>query len=371
MEILNDEFYMNLALEMAARATGQTGVNPVVGCVVVKDGMIAGMGAHLERGTPHAEIHALQMAGPKAAGSTVYITLEPCSHYGKTPPCSERLIAEGVKRVVIAAEDPNPLVSGRGIEKLRAAGIQVDTGILREHAVKLNEPFTKFITTAKPYVTLKTASTLDGKIATNSGDSKWISNEAARARTHMLRHQHQAIMVGVSTVIADDPKLTTRLPVQALNPIRIVVDSELRIPLHSRMLNDEAAPVIILTTALAPPDKRSMLEERGVEVIPCGEGPQVDLPLAMTLLGKREISSILVEGGGRLNGSMLEARLVDRIVLFIAPKIAGGLKAPSNFMFSGVELMSDAVTLKNLEIEQVDDNVCVSGNPIWADTVST
>lgn len=362
---MNDEFYMSLALDLAERAQGQTGINPVVGCVVVKDGMLLGMGSHLERGTPHAEIHALQMARDKAAGSTVYITLEPCSHYGKTPPCSERLIAEGVKRVVIAAEDPNPLVAGKGIQMLLAAGIQVDIGILNERSHKLNEPYRKFITTGKPYVTLKTASTLDGKIATKTGDSKWISNEAARERVHTLRHRHQGIMVGVSTVIADDPHLTTRLSVEGLNPIRIVVDSKLSIPIDSKMLHDGAAPNIILTTGQGDMNKRIELEKLGVEVLTCGNSPRVDLQLAMILLGQREIGSILLEGGGTLNGSMLEERLVDRIVLFMAPKIVGGLGAPSSFMFSGVEQMSDALTLKDLEIEQLDDNLCIRGIPVY------
>lgn len=364
-DMMNDEFYMSLALEMAERAQGQTGINPVVGCVIVKDGMLAGMGTHLERGTPHAEIHALQMAGDKAAGSTVYVTLEPCSHYGRTPPCSERLIAERVKRVVIAAEDPNPLVAGKGIEMLRAAGIQVDIGILKDRALKLNASFIKFITTGRPFVTLKTASTLDGKIATKTGDSKWISNEVARERVHTLRHRHQAIMVGVSTVIKDDPLLTTRLPVDGLNPIRIVVDSRLNIPLKSKMLTDRNARTIILTTKNGDAGRREALQKMGIEVLTCGDGPRVDLNLAMTLLGQMEIGSILLEGGGTLNGSMLEEQLVDQIVLFMAPKIVGGLGAPSSFAFNGAEHMSEAITLRDLEIEQLNDNLCIRGIPVW------
>lgn len=364
-DMMNDEFYMSLALEMAERAQGQTGINPVVGCVIVKDGMLAGIGTHLERGTPHAEIHALQMAGDKAAGSTVYVTLEPCSHYGRTPPCSERLIAERVKRVVIAAEDPNPLVAGKGIEMLRAAGIQVDIGILKDRALKLNASFIKFISTGRPFVTLKTASTLDGKIATKTGDSKWISNEVARERVHTLRHRHQAIMVGVSTVIKDDPLLTTRLPVDGLNPIRIVVDSRLNIPLKSKMLTDRNARTIILTTKNGDAGRRETLQKMGIEILSCGDGPRVDLSLAMTLLGQMEIGSILLEGGGTLNGSMLEEQLVDQIVLFMAPKIVGGLGAPSSFAFNGAEHMSEAITLRDLEIEQLNDNLCIRGIPVW------
>lgn len=368
MEMINDEFYMSLALDLAERAMGQTGINPVVGCVIVKEGRLVGVGTHLARGTPHAEVHALNMAGKEAEGSTVYVTLEPCSHYGQTPPCAERLIAEGVKRVVVAAEDPNPLVAGRGITMLRSAGIQVESGVMKDRSIELNRAFSKYITTGLPYVTLKTASTLDGKIASKTGDSKWISNEAARESVHALRHRHQAIMVGVSTVIADDPLLTTRLTVEGLNPVRIVVDSKLRIPLESRLLQDSAAPVLVLTTEQGNEGnegKREALERLGAEVISSGEGPRVDLRQAMTLLGQKEIGSILLEGGGTLNGSMLEQQLVDRIVLFIAPKIVGGLGSPSNFTFSGVDQMKDAVVLGNMSVEQLEDNICITGTPVW------
>ncbi|KOR88694.1 bifunctional diaminohydroxyphosphoribosylaminopyrimidine deaminase/5-amino-6-(5-phosphoribosylamino)uracil reductase RibD [Paenibacillus solani] len=365
MDIVNDEFYMTLALDLAERAQGQTGTNPVVGCVIVKDGALAGVGTHLERGTPHAEVHALNMAGQKAAGSTVYVTLEPCSHYGATPPCSERLIAERVKRVVVACEDPNPLVAGTGIQMLRAAGIQVETGILRDRALRLNEAFIKYITSGHPFVTLKTASTLDGKIASKTGDSKWISNEESRELVHTLRHRHQGIMVGVSTVIADNPSLTTRLGVEGLHPIRIIVDSSLRIPPDSRVVTDGLAPTWILTTEKADATKRSRLEEQGIQVIPCGAGPRVDLKSAMAKLGQMGMSSILLEGGGTLNGSMLENKLVDRIIQFIAPKIVGGFDAPGNYMFSGYELMNQAIQLTKLEMERLDDNIYVTGIPVW------
>ncbi|MBU5345437.1 bifunctional diaminohydroxyphosphoribosylaminopyrimidine deaminase/5-amino-6-(5-phosphoribosylamino)uracil reductase RibD [Paenibacillus lautus] len=365
MDIVNDEFYMSLALDLAERAQGQTGINPVVGCVVVKDGALAGVGTHLERGAPHAEVHALNMAGSKAAGSTVYVTLEPCSHYGTTPPCSERLIAEGVQRVVVACEDPNPLVAGNGIQMLRAAGIRVETGVLKERALRLNETFIKFITTGQPFVTLKTASTLDGKIASKTGDSKWISNEESRELVHTLRHRHQGIMVGVSTVIADNPSLTTRLGVEGLHPVRIIVDSSLRIPLDSHVVTDGLAPTWILTTEQADEKKRSVLEEQGVQVIPCGPGPRVDLKAALVKLGQKGIASILLEGGGTLNGSMLEQKLVDRLIQFIAPKIVGGYDSPGNYMFSGYEQMNQAIQLTGLETERLGDNIYVTGIPVW------
>ncbi|WP_042196986.1 bifunctional diaminohydroxyphosphoribosylaminopyrimidine deaminase/5-amino-6-(5-phosphoribosylamino)uracil reductase RibD [Paenibacillus camerounensis] len=365
MDIMNDEFYMSLALDMAERAQGQTGINPVVGCVVVKDGAVIGLGTHLQRGTGHAEVHALNMAAGKAQGSTAYVTLEPCSHYGKTPPCSQRLIDEGVTRVVVACEDPNPQVAGRGFEMLREAGIDVEVGILRSRALRLNERFIKYILTKQPFVTLKSASTLDGKLATKTGDSKWISNGQAREIVHTLRHRHQGIMVGVGTVIADNPSLTTRLEVPGLHPVRIVIDSGLRTPLDANVVADGQAPTIIVATAAADPARRAALEAAGVTVVISGEGARVDLKDAMVKLGEMEISSILLEGGGTLNGAMLENGLVDRVVLFYAPKIVGGgSEAPGTFDFPGVALMKDAITLEGLEVEVLGDNVCISGTPV-------
>ncbi|MDF9840383.1 MULTISPECIES: bifunctional diaminohydroxyphosphoribosylaminopyrimidine deaminase/5-amino-6-(5-phosphoribosylamino)uracil reductase RibD [unclassified Paenibacillus] len=365
MNIMNDEFYMSLALDMAERAQGQTGINPVVGCVVVKDGAVIGLGTHLQRGTGHAEVHALNMAAGKAQGSTAYVTLEPCSHYGKTPPCSQRLIDEGVARVVVACEDPNPQVAGRGFEMLREAGIDVEVGLLRSRALRLNERFIKYILTKQPFVTLKSASTLDGKLATRTGDSKWISNAQAREIVHTLRHRHQGIMVGVGTVIADNPSLTTRLEVPGLHPVRIVIDSGLRTPLDANVVTGGEAPTIIVTTTAADPAKKAALEAAGVTVITCGDGPRVDLKAAMVKLGEMEIGSILLEGGGTLNGSMLQSGLVDRVVLFYAPKIVGGgAEAPGTFDFPGVALMKEAITLEGLEVEVLGDNVCISGTPV-------
>ncbi|WP_059052430.1 bifunctional diaminohydroxyphosphoribosylaminopyrimidine deaminase/5-amino-6-(5-phosphoribosylamino)uracil reductase RibD [Paenibacillus senegalimassiliensis] len=365
MKVIDDEYYMGLALDMAERALGQTGTNPVVGSVVVQSGALVGLGTHLQRGTPHAEVHALNMAGALAEGSTVYVTLEPCSHQGLTPPCAERLIREKVRRVVVACEDPNPLVAGKGIDLLRNHGIEVEVGVLRERAVRLNRRFIKHITTGLPYVTIKTASTLDGKIASRTGDSKWISGERSREIVHTMRHRHQAIMVGASTLIADDPQLTTRLSVPGLSPIRIIADSRLRIPETAAVLNDGKAPTWIITTSQAEQDKVARLVERGIEVILCGDGPQVDLRLAFTLLGQRGISSVLVEGGGQLNGSLVEEQLVDEIVLFFAPKLVGGREAAGSFTFDGFDLMQDAVSLRDIEVEQIGDNVCIRGIPVW------
>ncbi|MFB9277283.1 bifunctional diaminohydroxyphosphoribosylaminopyrimidine deaminase/5-amino-6-(5-phosphoribosylamino)uracil reductase RibD [Cohnella cellulosilytica] len=362
MEILNDEYYMRLALNMADGASGQTGVNPVVGCVVVKDGRIVGLGAHLKRGEGHAEVHALDMAGDQARGATAYVTLEPCSHYGRTPPCCERLIEEGVSRVVVAASDPNPLVAGRGIARLREAGIEVLTGVLESEAALQNEAFNKFILTGLPFVTLKTALSLDGRIATRTGHSRWITGAAAREAVHTLRHRHAGIMVGLQTVLADDPELTTRLDVPALHPTRIVVDSGLRLPLTARVLND-AAPTIVLTTVQADEDRAERLRERGAEVLRCGDGERVDLAAAMRELGRRDIGSVLLEGGGVLNGAMLQAGLVDKTMLIYAPIIVGGEGAPSAFSYVGPEEMSAALRLSRVSMQSFGDDWCVTGYP--------
>lgn len=362
--IIDDEFYMQLAIDMASRVIGQTSINPAVGCVIVKNGRVTGLGAHLRRGEGHAEVHALNMAKDEAQGATAYVTLEPCSHYGKTPPCSLRLIEAGVARVVIACTDPNPVVSGSGVKLLRDHGIEVITGVLEAKAKKLIEMFVKYITTRKPYVTMKTAQTLDGKIATHTGHSQWITNAKARELVHSMRHKHQAIMVGIGTVLADNPSLTTRLTVPGLHPIRVIVDSKLRLPLDAKVVADKSAPTWVLTTSQADPERMKQLEAHGVSVLLVNDGETVHLETAMSKLGEREIASILLEGGGHLNGSMLAAGLIDRVVLMMAPKIVGHPDAPSSFMLDGPEKMSDALQLEQLEVDTLDDNILIQGYPV-------
>lgn len=363
--VLHDEAYMHLALDLAAAARGQTDNNPVVGCVIVKDGRIVGLGSHLRRGEAHAEVHALKMAGGEARGSTVYVTLEPCSHQGRTPPCAKQLIEAGVKRVVAACRDPNPLVSGRGLKMLQEHGIETEVGVLEEQALQMNEHFFTYVAKGRPFITLKTASTLDGKVASYTGDSRWITNEEARAYVHTLRHQHQAIMVGIGTVLADDPSLTVRASVPGVHPIRIIVDSQLRTPLHAKVVQDGLAETIILTTERADKQAAARLEQAGVTVIACGDGKRVDLPLAMQKLAEREIASILLEGGGTLNGAMLAHGLIDKMVLFYAPKIIGGAEAPANFQMTGIEKMADAYRLERVQIETFGDNVGIIGYPVY------
>lgn len=356
---------MSLALELARKAQGQTGINPVVGCVIVKQGRIVGVGTHLKRGTGHAEVHALRMAGEEAEGATAYVTLEPCSHFGKTPPCCERLIEAKVSRVVVAAQDPNPLVAGKGIARLREEGIEVTVGLLEEQSRLMNEKFNKYITTKRPFVTLKTASTLDGKIASRTGDSRWVTGAAAREQVHTLRHQHEGIMVGIGTVLADDPQLTTRASVEAIDPVRIIVDSQLRLPLTARVVTDRSARTIVLAAESSDPGKRRALEAAGVEVVCCGSGERVNLTAAMEKLGEMEIGSILLEGGGKLNGAMLEAGLIDKVILYYAAKIIGGADAPGTFTFQGFERMADAVQLERVAVEMAGDDICVTGYPIY------
>jgi diaminohydroxyphosphoribosylaminopyrimidine deaminase/5-amino-6-(5-phosphoribosylamino)uracil reductase len=360
MQPMNDKSYMQLAIQMAAIAQGQTSINPVVGCVLVRDGEVVGMGAHLRRGEAHAEVQALRMAGNRANGSTAYVTLEPCCHYGKTPPCADQLIAAGVKRVVVAATDPHHHVAGKGIEVLRASDIEVEVGLCADEAEKLNVAFRHYIQTRTPYVTYKAATTLDGKTATASGESKWITGEAARELVHTMRHQNEAIMVGIGTVLADNPSLTTRLSVPARNPIRIIVDSQLRIPFDAKVVTDGEAQTWVVTTEHASKEKEWALMEHDVRVIRCGEGEQVDLALMMKRLGELEVPSILLEGGGRLAGAMLEQGLIHALAWFVAPKLIGGGQAPVGLNWPGVTAMSEAHMLSDMQSVSVGDDILIT-----------
>jgi len=366
---MEDQQYMALALDLAEAALGQTGTNPSVGCVVVKEGRIVGLGAHLRQGEAHAEVYALNMAGAEAEGSTVYVTLEPCSHYGRTPPCAERLVKERVKRVVVAAQDTDPRVSGRGIALLRENGIEVTVGVLQERAIAQNEVFFHVIAKKRPFVAVKTAATLDGKIATHTGDSKWITNSASRTFVHELRHRYQAIMAGVGTVLADNPQLTARGgPAPKRQPIRVIVDSRLRTPPTAAALEPRAdgqPSALILTTSAAPADARAALTARGAQCIDCGPGPRVDLSLALQELGKLGIASVLVEGGGQLSGSLLAAGLADKVYAFVAPKIVGA-GGPANFDFPGAAKMAAAVTLDRVNIRAFDSDVLIEGYPVYS-----
>ncbi len=354
--------YMNLALDLARGTLGQTSPNPVVGAVVVKNNQIAGMGAHLKAGDPHAEVHAIRMAGEKAKGATIYVTLEPCSHHGKTPPCSDLVIRSGIKKVFVATTDPNPLVAGEGIARMKKAGIEVEVGLLQSEARELNKVFFYHISTGLPYVTLKTAVTLDGKTATVSGESKWITGEEARKDVHEYRHQHDAILAGVNTVIQDDPSLTARLPSGGNNPIRIILDTHLRIPLHANVLHDQQSPTWIITGRNVDEIRKEKILELGVKVIEM-PNEQIIIQDVLKLLGEMGITSLFVEGGAEIHGSFLRERAFQQVITYIAPKLIGGKDAPASFGGTGIEKMAEAIDLNIKEMGMVGDDIKIIAEP--------
>jgi diaminohydroxyphosphoribosylaminopyrimidine deaminase/5-amino-6-(5-phosphoribosylamino)uracil reductase len=355
-----DVQYMQQALELARRGLGFVSPNPLVGCVLVKDGAVVGRGYHQRFGGPHAEVHALHEAGSQARGAVLYVNLEPCSHTGKTPPCADAVMQAGVSRVVVALRDPNPLVAGTGLARLAAAGIKVTVGVCEAAAYKLNETFIKFITTSRPFVTLKSAITLDGKIATRTGASRWITSALARQEGHRLRHAADAILVGIGTVLQDDPQLTTRLPdQQGVNPLRVIVDSTLRMPQQAQV-TDVASDrrTLIVTTARAPVARSEALRTRGIEVVylPAYDDGRVDLEALLRYLGERDVASVLVEGGATLSAALLRRRLVDKVLLFVAPKIIGG-DGISMIGPCGVETMEQVINLRDVVSQRLGNDV--------------
>ncbi|HBG06711.1 MAG: riboflavin biosynthesis protein RibD [Geobacteraceae bacterium GWC2_58_44] len=354
---------MRQALALARRGEGKTSPNPAVGCVIVRDGSVVGRGWHKKAGTPHAEVHALNEAGELAAGADVYVTLEPCAHFGKTPPCAEALIAARVARVYVAMVDPNPLVAGAGIEMLREAGIEVEAGLLEEPCRELNRPFIKWIQTGLPYVVLKSALTLDGMSATASGDSRWVTSDRARREVHRLRGKLDAIMVGVGTVLKDDPLLTCRLP-GGKDPLRVVVDSTLRIPLHAALFSVRSAAGTIVATCCQDPSRIDAVSSRGARVLSCRESAgRVDLADLFRRLGELGVQSILLEGGSHLAGAALRAGLIDSCMIFVAPKFVGGA-GTALFAGEGVSLMKDAIRLEGMTVKRVGVDLLVEGTPV-------
>lgn len=362
--MFTDRDFMELALTMAKTAKGKTNPNPLVGAVIVKDGVIVGTGVHRKAGEPHAEVHAFNMAGEHAKGATLYVTLEPCSHYGKTPPCADLVKNSGVQRVVVATLDPNPKVSGRGVQILREAGIEVEVGLLEKEAQKLNERFFHNMIANRPFVTLKYAMTLDGKIATHSGHSKWISGEESRLQVHQLRNESDAILVGIGTVLKDNPLLTTRLPNQkGKNPVRVVLDSRLQIPLDANVLNDEAKTIIVTTTD-ANPKKIAELEKKNVTFIYCSKVQNgINLEEMLEQLYKHGITNLIVEGGGEVNASFVRAGLVNKYILYIAPKILGGRNSISPVSGEDVDTMDMASKVEIDSIERIGEDLCIIAYP--------
>jgi diaminohydroxyphosphoribosylaminopyrimidine deaminase/5-amino-6-(5-phosphoribosylamino)uracil reductase len=364
-----DEKYMRMALGLARKGRGKTSPNPMVGAVVVRGRAVVGKGYHFRAGEPHAEVLALRQAGKRAKGATLYLNLEPCDHFGKTPPCTQAILKAGIQRVVAGMGDPNPLVSGRGFRRLKKAGVKVDVGLLEGECRELNASFCKFISTGNPFVILKAAISLDGKVATKSGDSRWISGGASRRCVHRLRSEVDAVMVGVGTVRRDDPLLNVRLAGRKnpRHPLRIIVDSRLRIPADSRIVRTAAEfPTLVAATSSAPLKRIDRLKEKRVEVLVVRKNLQgrVSLAALMKELGFRGIQSILLEGGPTLNASAWEERIVDRLLLFVAPKVIGGWETPGMMGGEGVRKVKNARRVEVLRVRKAGEDLMIEAKPL-------
>ena len=357
--------YMTAAIRLARKGRGMVSPNPLVGAVIVQGNKIVGSGYHHFYGGPHAEVYALKSARERARGADLYINLEPCCHHGKTPPCTDALIKSGIRRAFIGISDPNPLVSGKGLRKLREAGIEIETGILQDECRLLNETFIKYITQNIPFVVLKLAATLDGKIATATGDSRWISGEAARRLVHRLRSEADAVLVGSGTVLADDPQLTARhySGANRKNPVRIIVDTRLRTPLSSQLLRTaHEIKTIIATTQQAPKSKIVKITQRGAEIsIVSSRNGRVDLKRLMRHLAKQGIAYVVIEGGSELSAAALHDGIVDKVLFFYAPKIIGGSHARSMVGGKGVPRISNAISVTNVHYKKLGEDILVEG----------
>ncbi len=356
---MNADAFLRLAFDLAEAGEGDTSPNPLVGAVVVRDGEIVGRGAHRTFGGPHAEVLALDEAGDRARGATLYVTLEPCAHHGKTPPCTARILESGVARVVAATEDPNSLVSGRGIAALRAAGLDVEVGRMRDVALRQNEIFFTLIRTGRPFVHLKLATSLDGRIATRTGDARWITGEEARVYAHRLRRRNAAVLVGIGTVLADDPELTVR-HVVGRQPIPVILDAEGRIPVGARLAAGGRSPIVAVRQIASA--RKAELEAAGCRVweLPASDG-RIDLAQLLARLGQEAIDSVLIEGGGETAASFLEADLVDRVTFLVAPLLIGGRTAIPAIGGAGPEKIGDAVKLDDVTTEWAGRDLVYSG----------
>ena len=352
-----DERFIDEALELAKKGIGWTSPNPMVGAVIVKNGKIVGRGYHRQAGKSHAEIEAIRSAGKNAKVATLYVNLEPCPHWGRTPPCTDAIISAGIKRVVCSALDPNPKVHGFGIAALRRAGIKVAIGARAARARALNEPFFTFHEMKRPYVAIKFAASLDGKLGTRTGDSKWITNEKARKFTRDLRGQYQAVLIGASTVIKDDPHLGARNN-KLKDPIRIIIDGKLSAPISAQVFRDSNA--LVATTTSAPKSKIKRFQKHGTSTL-VFDGRKIQIKKLLSELARKEIISVLVEGGGETIGNFIDAKLVDKVYAFYAPIIIGGKDAIS-IGGNGADSIRNALQLKTISLEKFDDNILVTGN---------
>jgi diaminohydroxyphosphoribosylaminopyrimidine deaminase/5-amino-6-(5-phosphoribosylamino)uracil reductase len=353
---------MDLALAEARRADYGTSPNPMVGAVVARSGGVVATGYHARAGQAHAEVRALEAAGRAARGADLFVTLEPCTVAGRTPPCADAVVAAAPARVVVAMLDPNPRVHGRGVAALEAAGITVEVGLRGAEAERLNRFYLTHQRTGRPFVTAKFAASLDGRIATRTGESQWISSEPARRFAHVLRHRHDAVLVGATTVAHDDPELTVRLVDGSRQPLRVIVDSTLRTSPAARLFRASGGAVLLATTAAAPSDRVAALERAGAEVAVLPEvAGRVDLAALLDLLGGRSVISLLAEGGATLLGGLLDMRGIDSVVAILAPRLIGGREAPAAIAGDGVAALSDAVTLGEVDVERVGGDLVVTG----------
>lgn len=355
---MNNEYYMEYALNLARMCKGQTSPNPCVGAVLVKNNQVIGIGSHLFAGREHAEVHAINMAKDNACGATLFVTLEPCSHFGKTPPCIEAIINARVSKVVVAMLDLNPMVRGNGIAKLKAAGIEVIVGVLEEQSYELNQDFFYSITHQKPYITLKCGMSLDGKLATSTLESKWITSPNSRYDAHLYRHTHDAILTGINSIINDDSQLTTRLNNGGKNPVRIILDSSLKIAHHTRnVITDKTAQTWVVCTNLVKNESIELLKHHPhVKVIKMNEDV-ISIPKLLNRLYTMGITSILVEGGSKIHASFLESRAFNQLVLYIAPQLIGGANAPQFFGANGFASLNDSIKLKLKSSTQIDNDL--------------
>ena len=356
---MNDVESMRLALALAERGRGWTAPNPMVGAVIVKDGAVIGQGWHERYGEPHAERNALAACTADPAGATMYVTLEPCCHHGKQPPCVEAILASGIRRVVIGSADPNPLVAGKGVAILRAHGVEVTENVLREECDALNRIFFHYITTGRPFVSMKYAMTMDGKIAAFTGASKWVTGETARSHVQQQRHRFRGIMVGVGTVLADDPLLTCRME-NGRNPVRVICDTQLRTPPQAQVVTTAEQIPTILATCCVDPEKQAVYRRAGCQVLCLNEkNGHVDLRQLMERLGREQIDSILLEGGGTLNWAALECGIVQQVQAYITPKLFGGRDAKTPVEGVGVPAPDDAFRLKNSHLERLGEDLLI------------
>ncbi|UOQ45264.1 bifunctional diaminohydroxyphosphoribosylaminopyrimidine deaminase/5-amino-6-(5-phosphoribosylamino)uracil reductase RibD [Halobacillus salinarum] len=352
-----DQHYMAMALQMARETIGQTSPNPSVAAVVVKENQVAGIGVHVKAGEPHAEVHAIQMAGDKAAGAEIFVTLEPCSHYGRTPPCAKAIIDAGIERVVIATTDPNPKVAGRGIDMMEEAGIEVKVNVLKKEADQINLSFFHYINTSEPYVRLKSAMSLDGKIATSTGESQWITGEKARLDGHQYRHKSDAILVGVNTVLTDNPKLTTRIQGGGINPVRIILDTHLRTPPSAQLVQNSEAQTWIFTGRTVSPEQREHFSGfPHVSIIPL-EAEEIKVEELLRYLGEQEITSLLIEGGGTIADAFVRAGRVNEMISYIAPKLIGGKNALTPVSGEGIPHLKNVQSLTIQSHEQLGQDI--------------